>query len=202
MSLASPSSGDPILDHDALCELMNIGSGSALSGLSRMLGGRRLLLTPTTVLAEHGLRHATQPGAVGVSFAFEAAVSGTLVVLFDGPSGFEIAGLLTGQTSRPKVWGDMEASALCETGNIMACAFLHAAGLMLGMALIPKPPVWHRGTPSEIVGELSPSNRFVVTNRFQCGNDELHGQLVFLADTSSAVTMQEAMLHACQGAQP
>ncbi|MBA4016973.1 MAG: chemotaxis protein [Pirellula sp.] len=75
---------------------------------------------------------------VGVS----GEVSGQLILTFDDRSvGELIAVLLNRQVGPSETWGELEMSALAETGNIFGSAYLNAMSQCAGRRLLPSPPV-------------------------------------------------------------
>ena len=68
-------------------------------------------------------------------------VGGNLVLLFDEPSGRQLAASLLGRGPgiEPE-WSDLEKSALTETGNILGCAYINAIARLIGTDLMPSAP--------------------------------------------------------------
>lgn len=75
---------------------------------------------------------------VGVS----GEVSGQLILTFDDPSVAELVAVLLNRKVGPaETWGELEMSALAETGNIFGSAYLNAMSQCVGRRLLPSPPV-------------------------------------------------------------
>lgn len=75
---------------------------------------------------------------VGVS----GEVSGQLILTFDDPSVAELVAVLLNRRVGPaETWGELEMSALAETGNIFGSAYLNAMSQCVGRRLLPLPPV-------------------------------------------------------------
>jgi chemotaxis protein CheC len=68
-------------------------------------------------------------------------VGGTMILTFDEDDGRNLAATLL---SRPPAdapdWTDLEKSALCETGNILGCAYMNALTRLIDAELVPSPP--------------------------------------------------------------
>ncbi|HTW42354.1 MAG TPA: chemotaxis protein CheC [Solirubrobacteraceae bacterium] len=129
----------PDLHLDALRELANIGSGTAATALSRMLG-RPVDISVPTALA---LPMADAVEAVGAPDTLITAVVLPLVgdldaialLMFGAPDAATLCGLLGVEAD-----SEMGISALAEIGNILGCAYIGALSTMTQLALEPCPP--------------------------------------------------------------
>jgi chemotaxis protein CheC len=125
---------------DGLREIANIGSGTAATALSSMLG-RAVDLNVPKALA---LELADAVDAVGTPEADVTAVvlgvigdlDATVVLLFDPTSAETICSLLGVDPADP----EMALSALGEVGNILGSSYIGAMGQMAGLELEPSPP--------------------------------------------------------------
>jgi chemotaxis protein CheC len=125
---------------DGLREIANIGSGTAATALSSMLG-RAVDLNVPKALA---LELADAVDAVGTPDADVTAVvlgvigdlDATVVLLFDPTSAETICTLLGVDPADP----EMALSALGEVGNILGSSYIGAMGQMAGLELEPSPP--------------------------------------------------------------
>jgi chemotaxis protein CheC len=125
---------------DGLREIANIGSGTAATALSSMLG-RAVDLNVPKALA---LELADAVDAVGTPDADVTAVvlgvigdlDATVVLLFDPMSAETICSLLGVDPADP----EMALSALGEVGNILGSSYIGAMGQMAGLELEPSPP--------------------------------------------------------------
>ena len=124
---------------DALRELANIGSGTAATSLSAMLGRPIDVSVPSAralELAEAvdavGPADAEVTGVVlGVSGSIDAVV----LLVFTVESAETLCELLGVEPGT-----DMGESALSEIGNIVGCSYIGAFASMTGLALEPTPP--------------------------------------------------------------
>ncbi len=129
----------PEMQLDALRELANIGSGTAASALSSMLG-RSVNISVPVALA---LPLADVVDAVGEPDAVVMAVVLPLVgdldaialLLFAPEDAAVLCGLLG-----VDVDSDVGISALAEIGNILGSAYIRALTTMTALALEPRPP--------------------------------------------------------------
>src|SRR5829696_6691404 len=124
---------------DALRELANIGSGTASTALSTMLGRAVDISVPTAqALAFADAVEAIGPAeklvtgmVIGVSGDMQATV---LLLLGDGDAA-TLCGLLGVDPA-----DEMAASALGEIGNIVGASYINALGAMTGLEMEPEPP--------------------------------------------------------------
>jgi chemotaxis protein CheC len=127
------------LQLDALRELANIGSGTAATALSTMLG-RSIDVSVPNALA---LPLADAVDAVGEAESLVTAVvlpifgdlEAIVVLLFKPADAATICGLLGVEADSE--WG---LSALSEIGNILGSCYVGALGSMTGLAMEPRPP--------------------------------------------------------------
>ena len=68
-------------------------------------------------------------------------LSGCLILMLDDESVVELVGVLLNRALKPTAeWGELELSALRETGNIFGSAYLNAVSERVGSRLFPSPP--------------------------------------------------------------
>jgi chemotaxis protein CheC len=127
------------LQLDALRELANIGSGTAATALSTMLG-RTIDVSVPTVLA---LPLAEAVEAVGDGESIVTAVvlpifgdiDGIVVLIFKPSDAAAICGFLGVDAD-----SELGLSALSEIGNILGSSYVGAFVSMTGLAIEPHPP--------------------------------------------------------------
>ena len=124
---------------DALRELANIGSGTAATSLSAMLGRPIDISVPSAralPLAE-AVEAVGDPEAevTGVVLPVFGSIDAIVVLIFSPTSAATLVKLLGVDPD-----DEMAASALCEIGNIVGCAYIGAFAAMTGLALEPVPP--------------------------------------------------------------
>ena len=124
---------------DALRELANIGSGTAGTALSSMLGRPVDISVPRALAlpladAVDAAGDAEQP-ATGVVIPLQGDLQGTVLLLFDGDDAATLCSLLGVEPD-----SDVGLSALGEIGNILGTSYIQALGQMTGLTLEPTPP--------------------------------------------------------------
>jgi chemotaxis protein CheC len=162
------------LQLDALRELANIGSGTAGTALSSMLGRSVDISVPTALV----LPLAEAVEAVGDPEADATAVvlpvfgdlNGVVLLLF-GPQDVDRLCTLLGV----EPGSELGASALGEIGNILGSAYVNAMAAMTGIEVEPMPPQ----TASDMLGALVAS---VVMSQL-----EGHSDTTLLLDSQLAV---------------
>lgn len=137
------------LQLDGLRELANIGSGTAATALSQMLG-RTIDMGVPTVLA---LPLADAVDAAGPADALTTAivlpvhgdVEAMVLMLFPPEDAATLCGLFG-----VDVDSEVGRSALGEIGNILGSAYIGALGMMTGLVLEPLPPA----TATDMLGAV------------------------------------------------
>jgi chemotaxis protein CheC len=127
------------LQLDALRELANIGSGTASTALSTMLGRAVDISVPSA----QALPFAEAVEAVGPA---ERLVTGVVIGVFGDMEATVL--LLLGENDAATLCGllgvdpadELAASALGEIGNIVGASYINALGAMTGLDMEPEPP--------------------------------------------------------------
>jgi len=127
------------LQLDALRELANIGSGTASTSLSAMLGRSVDISVPTA----EALPFAEAVDAVGpaervvtgVAIGVKGDMTATVLLLLGEGDAATLCGLLGVDPD-----DELAISALAEIGNIVGASYLNALGAMTGLELEPEPP--------------------------------------------------------------
>jgi chemotaxis protein CheC len=124
---------------DALRELANIGSGTASTALSSMLGRSVDISVPTAA----ALPFADAVDAVGPA---DRVVTGVVIGVFGDMSATVL--LLLGEGDAATLCSllgvdpadEMAVSALGEIGNIVGASYINALAAMTGLGMEPEPP--------------------------------------------------------------
>ena len=126
---------------DGLREIANIGSGTAATALSSMLGRSVDLNVPTALALElaDAVDSVGRPDddVTAVVLGVKGDLDATVVLLFDPTSAATICELLG--IGADDV--EMSLSALSEVGNILGSSYVGAMGQMAGLDLEPQPPL-------------------------------------------------------------
>ena len=127
------------LELDALRELVNIGSGTAATALSQMLGRTIDVSVPTAaaVPLADAVDAVGEPDLLvtGVALGIAGDIEALAVVLFREHDSARICELLGVDPA-----GEFASSALSEIGNILCASYLGAFAQMTGLNMEPSPP--------------------------------------------------------------
>jgi chemotaxis protein CheC len=123
-------------------------------------------------------------------------VGGNLILLFDEPSGRQLAASLLGrEAGTDNEWSDLEKSALTETGNILGCAYVNALTRLIGTDLMPSPPCFLQDYGASVVEQavvtqaLTSDRLLLCQIGFRRKDEQLDWHVVFVPTQG----MQEAM---------
>jgi chemotaxis protein CheC len=124
---------------DALRELANIGSGTASTALSSLLGRSVDISVPSAFVLPMAEAVGTigdpESEATGIVLGIVGELSGSVLLLFTPKDAELMCGLLGVEAGT-----EFGVSALMEIGNIVGASYINALGQMIGMELEPTPP--------------------------------------------------------------
>jgi chemotaxis protein CheC len=130
-------------------------------------------------------------------------LGGNLVLLFDEPSGRQLAASLLGREPGSETeWSDLEKSALTETGNILGCAYINALVRLIGTDLVPSAPYFIQDYGASVVQQAVMTqaltgDRLLLCQIAFCREDQqLDWRVVFVPTQG----MQEAMCRSLSAA--
>ena len=186
---------------DALREVTNVGCGHAANALSKLVGGRKVQIeVPRVVLT----REAEMPQIVGgvdapvviIALDMLGELQGRLLLVLQEGDAQQLSAQLLNDANRRQV----ELSAICEAGNIVASACLNAIGSFTGLRLLPSTPTaWRdlagpalRMTTRDL--ECEAGVVMVLEARFvACSVPPMSGQLLVLPRRSSVDALLEKL---------
>jgi chemotaxis protein CheC len=130
---------------DVLREVGNIGAGNAATALSRLLDKQVNMAVPMVSLLTFDEIADRVGGSEAVVIAIFLRVSGdapgNMFFIIDQESARRLLqGLLSFEVSEDLAYTEMELSALCEIGNILAGSYLSSLGDLTGLKLSPSVP--------------------------------------------------------------
>ena len=131
-----------------------------------------------------------------VVLTLEGELGGNLILVFDEPSGRQLAATLLGrQVKTDPEWSDIEKSALTETGNILGCAYVNALTRLLGRDLVPSAPFFIQDYGVSVLEQavmaqaLTSDTLLLCDIGFHRKDEDLDWRVVFVP----TLQMQEAM---------
>ena len=137
------------LQLDALRELANIGSGTASTALSSMLGRPVDIAVPNTYVLPMadavGALGDPEAEATGVALGVVGDMAASVLLLFTPNDATQMCSLLGVEAGT-----EIGESALMEIGNIVGTSYINALAEMTGMELEPAPP----GAATDMLGAI------------------------------------------------
>ncbi len=137
---------------DVLREIANIGAGHATTALSEFLSRPISMSVPKVNILPFdevpNVVGGPEELVAGVYLRFEGQAPGSLMLLLRHEDAVKMTGILLNKdletqsdgTNRPIDLGEMEQSALMETGNIVANSYLNALSSMTKIEVTPSIP--------------------------------------------------------------
>ncbi len=191
----------PDRDRDALLEVINIGSGNALSALSRMLSGVRLdmsvpqwLYSPNDI----GARDLNGDGVL-VSMDVVGPWPCGMAVAMEQQAASELAAALLRRSVEPLMVGGEPESALVESVNILSCSFLGAFAALVPGVFVPRPPVVVYGKLAALLRTQMGPNGLAIGNRFVAKNGGIAGHILWLANADVATSVSAGLRPSVSG---
>jgi len=130
---------------DALKEVGNIGAGHAATALSQLIKKKIMISVPEAKVLKlsdlAGLIGDENSLVAGIVMNVLGDVTAKIVLLLTRESSLSLADmLLQKKAGTTKVLSEIGSSAIKETGNILAGAYLNALNEFLGILLLPSVP--------------------------------------------------------------
>jgi chemotaxis protein CheC len=130
---------------DALQELANIGSAHSATTLSQMLNTNIGMSVPKIDIIDISKVGDFLSDELTTMVVFEIQGDiphgGFLILHFPRDSAKRTANIMQGTSEFDHPFSEMDQSAILEVGNIMISSFLSAVSDLIGMGLLPSPPV-------------------------------------------------------------
>lgn len=129
----------------ALQEMGNIGAGHAAIALSQLLGKKIMIAVPRVRLASISdfIQDIGSKGSLvmGVHLKVLGEAQGGIILVFLRESALSLVDILMNQKiGTTKILGEIEESALKETGSILSGSYLNTLSELLEITLIPSVP--------------------------------------------------------------
>lgn len=188
---------------DLLQSIGRIGAVKATASLSALAGKpvensyAHVMVVPLEEVP--GLFGDPEEMIAGIIFGVSGDISGQFVVVFPMQDAVGLIKALTGaDCSLESELGEMELSALSETGNILASSYLAAIETTTGLAVTPSPPalaVDMAGgilTTAVVPMHEAGSEILLIEARFG-GERELGGRMILLPSTASLPRLLRAV---------
>lgn len=195
------------LEHDALIEVFNIGTGQAAAVLSQMLGDHIEISVPSInfisrAAAASMLTEDVGRRICGVSQSFEGSFNADAILMFPEEKGLEIVRLMVGSDISLEELTAMEQEALSEIGNIILNALVGTLANLLKWEFSCSLPHYHFGTSSEILcaGDVLKSDLVMLLHiGLKLEFHQINGYVAFLLDVSSIQGIREGVARFLDG---
>lgn len=189
---------------DALREIGSIGAGHAATALSKMINRKVTIKVPNVNIVKieeaPSIISGAEENVVGIYFKLTKDIPGSSLVVFPFKSALLLADIITGKKpgSTKKV-GDSEKSALMETGNIIAGAYLTALGSMTNLVVMQSVPYIAQDTAGSMFNSvlaevgLSSDIALMIEIEFIEASKKLQGWFYMLPDVKSTPKILDAL---------
>jgi chemotaxis protein CheC len=190
---------------DALKEVGNVGAGHAATALSQLLKRKIMISVPQVKILKlqevENLLGDSKTLVAGIIMNFLGDVTGKILLLLTRESALSLADmLLQNPAGTTKVLSEVGNSAIKETGNILAGAYMNALNEFLGLLLLPSVPSLVFDISGAILNSLSEgfegmSNHILsVETQFSEENDKvIKGYLLLVPDIPSVKVLLSAI---------
>jgi chemotaxis protein CheC len=130
----------------------------------------------------------------------EGEVGGAMVLCFEEEDGRRLAAsLLSGNSSAGGEWTEVEKSALTETGNIVACAYVSAITRLIDKSMIPSVPYFIQDYGASVlqqalVAQAADSDAALICRTgFHHEGEELNWLLLFVPTLALRTAVESAL---------
>ncbi|MFC4775372.1 chemotaxis protein CheC [Paenibacillus sp. GCM10023252] len=189
---------------DVLKEVGNIGAGNAATALSRLLDKPvdmavpKVSLVPFDEIAERV--GGSEQVVIAIFLRVEGDAPGNMFFIVEEPSAHRLLSqLLSMNVDDPHEYNELELSALCEIGNILAGSYLSSLADFTKLNLLPTVPSIAMDMAGAILGygvlqygEMGDSALLIET-KFLEGQEALQGHFFLIPDPESFSMIFQAL---------
>ncbi|THF81244.1 chemotaxis protein CheC [Cohnella fermenti] len=187
---------DPDFKMDVLREVGNIGAGHAATALSRLLDKPVDMAVPTVNFVPFEMIADRVGGSEEVVIAIFLRVDGecpgNMFFLMSKPQASRLLLVLLGfEAAESDKYSEMELSALCEIGNILAGSYLSSLADLTGLSMSPSVPSIAVDMAGAILsygllqfGTMG-DDALLIDTTFLKGEQEAEGHFFFIPDPQS-----------------
>jgi chemotaxis protein CheC len=125
--------------------------------------------------------------------------SGQLIITFDEVNGRRLAASLLHREVCPEPdWTELEKSALTETGNILACAYLGALTRLVDTELVPSPPQFVQDFGASVLEQallsqaIEQDRVLICRTGFHRDGQNLNWNVIFVPGASLRIKLESA----------
>ncbi len=135
-----------------------------------------------------------------VVLSLAGEVGGDMILTFDEENGRHLAAsLLSQDIDSGSEWSELEKSALCETGNILGCAYMNALTRLISQELVPSPPYFIQDYGASVLQQalmaqaMSCDKVLICRTSFHREGEELNWNVFFVPTHAMRVAMEDAL---------
>lgn len=129
---------------DVLKELGNIGAGNAATALASMISKKVDMAVPNVRILEFKnvaeILGGEENLVIGIYFELTEDVVGNMMFALDLDSAINLTDMLYNRKKEGKDLDDMDISALCEVGNILASSYANSLSVLTGLKIFISVP--------------------------------------------------------------
>jgi chemotaxis protein CheC len=172
-------------------KLAKVGSTTAVSGLSQMVN--REFTIKTLSIEEISTRNTSnligkpEDLVVGIYLLFSGNTNGQILLAFKPEIAYELVDMAMGTPpGSTNSLGEMERSVLGEMGNIVGSFFLNGVADLVGLRLMPSPPVVVEDMAGALIGSVlaeafrDTDSLFIIKLLFSSPSKEMEGKFLVL----------------------
>ncbi|UUO08766.1 chemotaxis protein [Blastopirellula sp. J2-11] len=189
---------------EVLHQLLGAATHEASAAMCRWTNGlitmsldevREIPLEEVSIEYDFGMEMLTM-----VVLTLNGEIGGSMILCFDEENGRELASsLLSSKQSGSGQWSPLERSALCETGNILGCAYLNALTRLMAVELVPSPPYFLQDYGASVLQQALMEQAgiddqvLICRTRFTQGDQELNWNVFFVPNIQMRKKMEDAL---------
>lgn len=183
---------------DILREIGNIGSGSAATALSKMVGKQVIMEVPNIEVIDIekvvSLFENEEELTIGVYINFNGDISGTILTLLDKPSADNMIRIFFGKDPED-FYTEMEISFMHELGNIMTSSYVNSISSMTSLFINISVPSVSMDMVSSILSVpaveygLQSDKIILIENKLDIEDEKVKCFFFFMPDLPSFDTM-------------
>lgn len=135
-----------------------------------------------------------------VVLSLQGSLGGDLLLSFDEANGRQLAAALLGrEVETSPEWTELERSALCETGNILGCAYMNAVTRLIGSELVPSPPCFVQDYGASVLQQAllmqaeSGDDIVLCRTRFERAGKRLNWHVIFVPSSQLRARLEGAL---------
>ncbi len=135
-----------------------------------------------------------------VVLSLHGELGGEMILTFDETSGRQMAAsLLQRPVNQDPGWSELEKSALTETGNILACAYMNALTRLIGVDLVPSAPYFIQDYGASVLEQallpqaMTCDKVLVCRTGFHRHGEELNWRVLFVPTQPLRAAMEHAL---------